>query len=273
MLKKKNGIYYMMISTIALLMLSTLSLPISVLAEENEDDVINERYQDELSLQPVAPAFSVESLLEWSPEDDPDAKLNQASVPLNEERFKGHQVNPLAHPEVGITSAAITISDHDLSSSVGSHDFNTYAFDNWQLLDSYIYWPGAENEEGVFSLPSPDIVNAAHRKGVPVYATIGFPWGPGDPETLEEIEAFTKQADDGSFPVTDKMIEVAEYYGFDGYFYNQETSGVSKETAKRMNQMMRYMKRESDIQFNWYDAQANDGTISYQNAVNEKNDM
>src|SRR5699024_9150285 len=57
------------------------------------------------------------------------------------------------------------------------------------------------------------------------------------------------------------------------HFYNHETSGVSKETAKRMNQMMRYMKRESDIQFNWYDAQANDGTISYQNAVNEKNDM
>ena len=273
MLKKKNGIYYMMISTIALLMLSTLSLPISVLAEENEDDVINERYQDELSLQPVAPAFSVESLLEWSPEDDPDAELNQASVPLNEKRFKGHQVNPLAHPEVGITSAAITIPDHDLSSSVGSNDFNTYAFDNWQLLDSYIYWPGAPNKEGVFALPSPDIVDAAHRNGVPVYASLGFPWGPGSPETLAEIEAFTEQAEDGSFPVADKMIDVAEYYGFDGYFFNQETYGVSKETAVRMNEMMRYIKRNSDLRINWYDSQSNDGDVSYQDAVNDKNDM
>src|SRR5699024_2961329 len=102
---KKNGIYYMVIITMTLLMLSTLSLSKSVAAEENENDAINEQYQSELSLQPVAPAFSVESLLEWSPENDPDAELNQANVPLNEERFKGHQVNPLANSEVGITSA------------------------------------------------------------------------------------------------------------------------------------------------------------------------
>lgn len=270
---KKNGIYYMVIITMTLLMLSTLSLPISVAAEENENDAINEQYQSELSLQPVAPAFSVESLLEWSPENDPDAELNQANVPLNEERFKGHQVNPLANSEVGITSAAITTPDHDLSSSVGSNDFNSYAFDNWQLLESYIYWPGAPNKEGVFALPSPDIVDAAHRNGVPVYASLGFPWGPGSPETLAEIEAFTEQAEDGSFPVADKMIEIAEYYGFDGYFFNQETSGVSKETAVRMNEMMRYIKRNSDLRINWYDSQSNDGDISYQDAVNDKNDM
>jgi len=116
-------------------------------------------------------------------------------------------------------------------------------------------------------------VDAAHRNGVPVYASIGFPWGPGDPETIEEIEAFTQQSKDGSFPVADKMIEIAQYYGFDGYFFNQETSGVSKKTATRMNEMMRYIKRNSNLQISWYDSQANDGTISYQNAVNEKNDM
>src|SRR5699024_6386272 len=122
-------------------------------------------------------------------------------------------------------------------------------------------------------LPSPDIVDAAHRNGVPVYASLGFPWGEGSPEVLEEIEAFTEQKEDGSFPVVDKMIEIAEYYGFDGYFYNQETSGVSKETAERMNEMMRYMKRSSDLHISWYDAQANDGTISYQDSINGKNDM
>src|SRR5699024_2007142 len=215
----------------------------------------------------------VESLLEWSPENDPDAELNQANVPLNEERFKGHQVNPLANSEVGITSAAITTPDHDLSSSVGSNDFNTYAFDNWQLLESYIYWPGAPNKEGVFALPSPDIVDAAHRNGVPVYASLRFPWGHGSTETMGEIEPCPEQAEDGSFPAADKMIEVAEYYCFDGYFFNQETYGVSKETAVRMNEMMRYIKRNSDLRINWYDSQSNDGDVSYQDAVNDKNDM
>lgn len=244
-----------------------------VSAKDGETNVINEDYANRLSLQPVAPAFSVDSLLKWDPKDDPDAALNKASVPLNKNRFKGHQINPLANPKAGITSAAITLADHDRSSSVGSDSFDVYAFDNWQLLDSYIYWPGSENEEGIFAFPSPDIVDAAHRNGVPVYASIGFPWGQGSPETLKEIEDFTKKAKDGSFPVADKMIEAAEYYGFDGYFFNQETSGVSQETAERMNEMMRYAKRKSDIRFSWYDAQANDGSISYQNAVNEKNDM
>lgn len=71
----------------------------SVFAEENDSGVINEDYANELSLKPVAPAFSVESLLKWSPENDPDSLLNKASVPLNENRFKGHQINPLANPK------------------------------------------------------------------------------------------------------------------------------------------------------------------------------
>src|SRR5699024_1797956 len=261
------------IISLLIVLLFIFSHPYIVVAKNSETNTINEKYKNELSLQPVAPAFSVETLLKWSPETDPDAKLNRSSVPLKKNRFKGHQINPLANPEVGITAAAITLPDHDFSSSVGSNDFNTYAFDNWQLLESYIYWPGAPNKEGIFSLPSPDIVDAAHRNGVPVYASIGFPWGPGDPETIEEIEAFTQQSKDGSFPVADKMIEIAQYYGFDGYFFNQETSGVSKKTATRMNEMMRYIKRNSNLQISWYDSQANDGTISYQNAVNEKNDM
>ncbi|MEH7484116.1 discoidin domain-containing protein [Neobacillus drentensis] len=234
-------------------------------------NVVNENYADQLSLQPLAPAFRVETLLNWSPKKDPDAALNRASVPLNKNRFKGHQINPLAHPEAGITSAAITLSNHDQTSPVGSNDFNVYAFDNWQLLDSYIYWAGTD--EGIFAIPSPDIVDAAHRNGVPVYATVGFPWGPASKEALAEVEAFTKQAEDGSFPVADKMIEVAEYYGFDGYFMNQETYGVSQKTAERMNEMMRYVKRHSNLRFGWYDSQSNNGSVSYQNAVNSNNDL
>lgn len=274
MMKERKSIYQFYISVVTLLLVLTLSISSEVeAAKEEESNVINEDYANKLSLQPVAPAFDVASLLKWSPEKDPDAKLNRASVALNKDRFKGHQINPLANPKAGITSAAITTLDHDLSSSVGSNEFNVYAFDNWQLLDSYIYWPGSPNKEGFFALPSPDIVDAAHRNGVPVYATIGFPWGGGSPEVIAEIEAFTQQSEDGSFPVADKMIEAADYYGFDGYFLNQETSGVSKKMAERMNEMMRYAKRKSNIRFSWYDAQANNGSISYQNAVNENNDM
>ncbi|MGN7296025.1 endo-beta-N-acetylglucosaminidase [Ferdinandcohnia sp. SAFN-114] len=257
--------------TVAFMLFSSIAAT-GVKADVNGDgtDAVNENYMDKLSLKPLAPAFRVDTLLEWSPETDPDAELNRASVPLNQERFKGEQVNPLANPEAGITSAAITTWNHDEASSVGGNEFNVYAFDNWQLLDSYIYWSGTN--EGIFAIPTPDIVDAAHRNGVPVYATLGFPWGQSE-EGVKEIEKFTKQAADGSFPVADKMIEVAEYFGFDGYFFNQETYGVSKETAVRMNEMMHYIKRNSKLHISWYDAQDNDGKINYQDSINSKNDM
>ncbi|WP_066388695.1 endo-beta-N-acetylglucosaminidase [Neobacillus mesonae] len=272
MRRRRNKFYGRMLSaSAAFMLLSSMGVP-GVNAEVNGDgtDVVNENYADHLSLKPLAPAFRVDTLLKWSPENDPDAELNRASVPLNKDRFKGTQVNPLANPKAGITNAGITTWNHDEASSVGSNEFNVYAFDNWQLLDSYIYWAGTN--EGIFAIPTPDIVDAAHRNGVPVYATLGFPWG-RSADGVAEIEKFTKQEADGSFPVADKMIEVAEYYGFDGYFFNQETYGVSKETAERMNEMMRYIKRNSKLNVSWYDAQDNNGAINYQDSINSKNDM
>lgn len=272
MRKKRNKFYSRILSVSAAFMLLSSMGANGAKAEVNGDgtDVVNENYASHLSLKPLAPAFRVDTLLQWSPEKDPDAELNRASVPLNQHRFKGSQINPLANPKAGITSAAITTWNHDEASSVGSNDFNVYAFDNWQLLDSYIYWSGTN--EGIFAIPTPEIVDAAHRNGVPVYATLGFPWG-SSKEGVAEIEKFTKQTADGSFPVADKMIEVAEYFGFDGYFFNQETSGVSKQTAERMNEMMRYIKRKSNLNVSWYDAQDNNGAINYQDSINSKNDM
>ncbi|SDN08324.1 Endo-beta-N-acetylglucosaminidase D [Fictibacillus solisalsi] len=268
----QNKLYRRMLSVSAAFMLLSSVGATGAHAEVNGDgtDVVNENYADRLSLKPLAPAFRVDTLLKWSPENDPDAELNRASIPLNKDRFKGAQVNPLANPKAGITSASITNWNHDEASSVGSNDFNVYAFDNWQLLDSYIYWAGTN--EGIFAIPTPDIVDAAHRNGVPVYATLGFPWG-RSADGVAEIEKFTRQEPDGSFPVADKMIEAAEYFGFDGYFFNQETYGVSKATAERMNEMMRYIKRNSQLNVSWYDAQDNSGAINYQDSINSKNDM
>jgi endo-beta-N-acetylglucosaminidase D len=272
MRRKGSKLYSRILSaSAAIMLLGSMNAP-GAEAGVNGDGtaVVNENYADKLSLKPLAPAFNVDSLMEWSPEKDPDAELNRASVPLNEDRFKGTQINPLANPKAGITSAAITTWNHDEASSVGSNDFNVYAFDNWQLLDSYIYWAGTN--EGIFAIPTPDIVDAAHRNGVPVYATLGFPWG-RSAEGIAEIEKFTKQNEDGSFPVADKMIEVAEYFGFDGYFFNQETYGVSQKTAVRMNEMMLYIKRNSNLNVSWYDAQDNTGNVNYQDSINSKNDM
>ncbi|CAM3587868.1 endo-beta-N-acetylglucosaminidase [Erysipelothrix urinaevulpis] len=239
-------------------------------------DTVNENYEKGLSLQPLAPAFSMKTLLDWSPEKDPDAHLNKSSIPLNKNRFQGHQINDLANPDAKITSAAISNANHDKTPSTGGEDFNIYSFDNWQYLDSMIYW--ASSEEGVLAIPSPDIVDAAHKNGVPVYATLHFPWGSGHYDSLEELEKMSEKDENGNYPIGDKLIEVAQYFGFDGYFFNQESFGSNEEVAKKTRDLLSYVREESrkrgyPINIGWYDAMANDGSVSHQNAVNNQNDL
>ncbi|MFR8334048.1 MAG: endo-beta-N-acetylglucosaminidase [Oscillospiraceae bacterium] len=42
---------------------------------------------------------------------------------------------------------------------------------------------------------------------------------------MEQVRKFVQKASDGTFPVADKLIAVMDYYGFDGYFFNQESYG------------------------------------------------
>ena len=41
----------------------------------------------------------------------------------------------------------------------------------------------------------------------------------------EKFAAALKQDEDGTFPIARKLVDLAKYYGFDGYFINQETTG------------------------------------------------
>ena len=55
--------------------------------------------------------------------------------------------------------------------------------------------------------------------------------------------------------VADKMIELMDYYGFDGYFFNQESYGCNSEIATRLNEMIHYMRaKRPDMLISWYDS-------------------
>lgn len=59
---------------------------------------MNEAYAAHESLMPIGPSFSVATLLEWTPESDPDARYSRASIPMAN-REGGFVVNPKANPE------------------------------------------------------------------------------------------------------------------------------------------------------------------------------
>lgn len=258
--------------------LTVSSVPaISVQAEVNGDGTleVNEPLANNESIQPLPQGFQVDTLLKWTPESDPDARYARASIPLKKGRVTGPLVNKYANPEAKLMVCSLSNSNHDSTPVQGSEAFDSYAFGYWQYVDSMVYWAGSD--EGIFVVPTPDIIDSAHKNGVPVTATIGFPWGPDDTEgkiRLKEIDKFVQQKADGSFPVADKMVEVAKYYGFDGYFFNQETYGGTAEMAKKMADMMKYVhKKYPEIIFNWYDSMCEDGSVTYQDAVTDKNKM
>ena len=225
---------------------------------------MTEAYEPKESLAPKGTAFTIDELLAWTPESDPDAAYSRASIPLAD-RKGGFQVNPLSNPEAQLMLCAM----NDNPMAQGSESMLSYAFNYWQYVDSYIYWGG--NGEDFIQAPTGEVIDAAHTNGVPIVGVLGFPWGSGY-GYVEQVSAFCQRAEDGSFPVADKLIEMMDYYGFDGWFFNQESYGCSAEIAARLNEMMRYMhEKRPDIVISWYDSMVETGGVSYQDAVNDSN--
>ena len=76
----------------------------------------------------------------------------------------------------------------------------------------------------------------------------------------EKFVAALKQDEDGTFPIARKLVDLAKYYGFDGYFINQETTGdLVTPLGEKMRQFMLYTKEYAakvnhPIKYAWYDA-------------------
>ncbi len=223
--------------------------------------------------QPYSSYWFPNELLKWNAEDDPDAKYNQGSIELAE-RFldKEAKVNSNARAEAEVVALSIMHPTTSQNPSQGSNQFDAYTFNYWQYIDKLVMWGGSA-AEGTIVSPSADVIDAAHKNGVPVLGTIFLPpnaYG----GRLEWFEHLIQKDKDGDFPVADKLIEVAEYYGFDGWFINQETKGTTPEQARQMREFLSYLRKnkDDDMDIMWYDSMTEKGDMDWQNALTEKND-
>ncbi|MBN3524389.1 endo-beta-N-acetylglucosaminidase [Paenibacillus apiarius] len=220
--------------------------------------------------QPYSPYWFPQDLKQWQPGTNKDDAFNKSSIPLAD-RFKGKPVNDTASPDRSVTHLA-SMQAHTIGfPSQGSDDFHAYAFGYWQYIDQYVAWGGSA-KQGIIVAPSADVIDAAHKNGVPVLGTIFFPpnaYG-GDIEWLREVV----QEENGRFPIADKLIQAAEYYGFDGWFINQETHDGTVEDAAQVQKFMKYFQehKPADMKLLWYDSMVKDGNVSWQDALNEKNE-
>lgn len=174
--------------------------------------------------QPESSYWFPDELLEWSFAKDADAKYNVSTEPLAKRVEKSQLIkaNKTQNEQMKVVALSIMNSSTSGNAPRGSNTFDANVFSNWQYIDQLVYWGGSAGE-GIIVPPSPDVTDAAHKNGVPVLGTIFFPQGAHGGK-IEWLDTFLKKDATGHFPIVDKMIEVAQKYGFDGWFINQERS-------------------------------------------------
>jgi mannosyl-glycoprotein endo-beta-N-acetylglucosaminidase len=220
--------------------------------------------------QPYASYWFPDELLNWSSSTDSDAPYNRSGIELSTRTYGDTQCNIHAKADQGgVGVLSIMNPSTSGNPSQGGSDIDVYAFNYWQYTDHLTFWGGSSGE-GLILAPNPGVIDAGHRNGVPVYGTIFLPpvaYG-GQIQWVWDLV----QKSGASFPVADKLIEMTQYYGFDGWFINQETAGGNAQLAQDMRDFILYIQNNSDLDIQWYDAMTESGSISWQNALNTGND-
>ena len=233
--------------------------------------------------------YRAEDFLDWSPETDPYAEYLRAQVPLQDRNaaLAATQANPELSPETQWFTLAGDYGNAFFDSYPYTNEFSQYLFNFWQYTDYYGSWHGMPTEEvpeemykdergvndawqyrkfefGLVNMPNPGYTNAAHKNGVLSIGCIFLP------RTGLKHTVFLTQDEDGSFPYADKLIEMCEYYGFDGYFINQEET-IPAGDVELYKGFMKQM-RDAGLYIQWYDSiNNNDGTLIYENEFTDIN--
>lgn len=205
--------------------------------------------------QPYGGCWHPDYIKDWTPEKDPDAKFNRSTVKL-QPRIEGD--NTKAHqyqfPE-GQVAACLTMNPMcSMTPSQGANNFIGYNPTYWQYIDMVIWWGGSAGE-GIIVPPSAPVIDACHMNGVKILGNVFFPPQAysGDPEWVEQM--LTKEGN--TYPYAEKMYEIAKYYGFDGWFINEETYA---STASDWVEWIKYFYQcaeadgNHDMYIQWYDA-------------------
>lgn len=219
--------------------------------------------------RPTAGHYHPKDILDWSLEKYPDQKNNISRVELKDRvRLEGEGINA-KDSDGKVMAIMIANATTSGAPSQGSDDYKFgYAFSYWQYVDTLVYWGGSAGE-GIIVLPSADFVDSAHKNGVKVVGTVFFP-----PEAYggkaQWVEEFVQKDEDGNYILVDKLIEIADTLGFDGWFINQETD-VDENTAKELKEMLIQYNEKTDKTMVWYDSMVRDGYVAWQGAINTNN--
>ena len=230
--------------------------------------------------EPWGHGYRFVDVLNWDPATDPYSDELVAEVPLAQriDTYAPTQANPDLTDRAKLYAISSSnyrstdVNEAPWNAGMAYDEFSYNLFKFWQYTDMTgaggrptqdIARGSADKEYGTIAIPMAAATNAAHRNGVLSIAEYFLPRNP------QYTEEWLQKDEYGNYPYADKLIEIMEYYGFDGYFINQEEA-IPVEYVPAMKEVMKYMM-DKGAYIQWYDSLTNAGSISYQNIFNSTN--
>ncbi|KAG0211755.1 hypothetical protein BGX33_004097 [Mortierella sp. NVP41] len=249
-----------------------------------------------------APIKTFKDLLDWKPGQDEynvaHTPFHPRPAPLSRQRgfstsasseFKGSASAPGLN-QTGLKDCKVIVC-HDMAggyaedaSPQGNDYCRIYSIQYWNHVDIFIYFSHYR-----ITIPPPVWTNAAHRNGVRSLGTIITEWLPGVLET-DEMVSGPGQAladEDGNDTVdrrwfsrtyADKLVDLAVYYKFDGWFINIES--IMRGGVQQVNQTIAFLsyfreqirQRIPGGELHWYDSViTSTGEIAWQDKLSLEN--
>lgn len=209
-------------------------------------------------------------ILDFDVRGDADRPFTSSSVPLAPTAFNAAlKANANAQVDRAKVMPLVLTEEHIEFAAQGSDTIQALTFANWQYIDRLVTWGGTSSRN--ITAPGQAWIDAAHRNGVKIYGNIFLAptvYGGG----INQIEYLIQTNAKGSYIVADKLIELAETQGFDGWFLNQETQGADSALAEEVGKFMDYIQANSGIELIWYDAMTESGDVRWQEELNSAND-
>lgn len=245
---------------------------------------------DELTIRAnEAPfALTLEQAMNWAPEREFTSPANISTVPLAR-RYPAQLDDTRGSLD---TRAKVLYAPDGMNNFanylVTQPKFNLYNFTHWSQIDVLNWFAGTADH--VVQLPAKPWVDTAHKNGVKVIGSIFLAiakYG-GSPDTAEKL---LKQDEQGRFVMAHRLVDIAQYYGFDGWLMNQETNLTAIKDAnnelvegqrdpergaalgKKILAFMQYLTAiaPQGMEIHWYDSMLENGEVRWQNELNDKN--
>lgn len=204
--------------------------------------------------QPYAGAWFPEDIKKWSPENDKNAKFNRSRVKLAKRFMEPAlmKANKNQYAEGQVTNESVTAKMCSQCPSQGINNFISYNPTYWQYMEKFINWGGAD-DEGIIIFPPAGAIDAAHQSGVKILATMFFQ---NTTVGRNGVNTMLTQ-ENGTYPYAEKLYEMAKYFGFDGYFINDEsfvTGAASWEPFVKAFMAAARKAGDTNMEIQWYDA-------------------